>query len=526
MAENNDLSMSRYIRMGYRLGQEDETLLPQVLTDRVGLPQGRIKPSDGVIFFNIRGEREIELTQSLTADKFDKFPVVAGLNLSFATMIEYKNGLPVDIAFPPQGVLTDTLSEVLSRHGRQQLKITEGEKAFHVGYFFNGKREALFPGEERIIIPTRKDVTLFDEAPEMSIESLTAGIIETLQAGKYDFILANLPNVDVVGHVDKEAPVLQAIEAVDRAAGLIIETAQKAGYSVIVSADHGSADHWYYPDGTVDTGHSASPVPFILIHSERLALRESGDLTDVAPTVLHLLGLPKPAAMTGSSLIAETALKPCPRVLLLLLDGWGHREATNCNLIARAHTPTMDSAWRNHPHAILAAAGLSVGLPEKTVGNSEAGHIHLGAGRRIYSDRVRIDQAIADGTFFANEAFLKVMKQVKNKKAALHLLGIVSFFSSHGSIEHLFALMELARREKLAEVYIHAMLGRRGELPESGAAYLEKVEKKAVELGVGKLVSVIGRYWSLDREENWDRIEKTYRMLVWGEGNTIREGRD
>ncbi len=523
MTKNINLVMSQYIRLGYRLGQEDETLLPHVLTDGTGLPLGRIKPADGVIFFNIRGEREIELTQSLTEEKFDKFPTRAGLNLSFATMIEYKKGLPVYAAFPPQGSLTDTLSEVLSRHGKQQLKITEGEKAFHVGYFFNGKREDPFPGEDRIVIPTRKDVTLFDEAPEMSIASLTANLIATLHGGKYDFILANLPNVDVVGHVDKEAPVLKAIEAVDRAAGLIIAEAQKAGYSVLVTADHGSAEHWYYPDGTVDTGHSASPVPFVLIHPGRTALRESGDLTDVAPTVLQLLGLPKPAAMTGNSLISGNNLKPGPRVLLLLLDGWGYREETRGNLIAKAHTPIMDQIWYNYPHAILQAAGLSVGLPAKTVGNSEAGHLHLGAGRRLYSDRVRIDQSIADGSFFTNEAFLAVMRQVKKKKTALHILGIVSFFSSHGSIEHLFALMELARRENLPEVYIHAMLGRRGELPESGAAYLEKVEKKAADLGVGKLVSVIGRFWSLDREENWDRVEKAYRMLVWGEGKTIRE---
>ncbi len=293
MGGNNYHLLSRYIRRGYRLGQEDETLLPHLLGCRMGLPQGRIKPADGVIFFNIRGEREIELTESLTGEKFDKFPVAAGLNLSFATMIEYKKGLPVQVAFPPEGAIKDTLSEVLSRHGKKQLKITEGEKAFHVGYFFSGKRESLFPGEDRIVIPTRKDVTLFDEAPEMSIEPLTATLIETLQAGQYNFILANLPNVDVVGHVDKEAPVLKAIEAVDRAARLIIAAAQKAGYSIIVTADHGSAEHWYYPDGTVDTGHTDSPVPFVLIHPESLALRESGDLTDVAPTVLHLLGLPK-----------------------------------------------------------------------------------------------------------------------------------------------------------------------------------------------------------------------------------------
>jgi 2,3-bisphosphoglycerate-independent phosphoglycerate mutase len=163
-----------------------------------------------------------------------------------------------------------------------------------------------------------------------------------------------------------------------------------------------------------------------------------------------------------------------------------------------------------------------VGLPAGAVGNSEAGHLHIGAGRRVYSDRVKIDRAIADGSFFCNEAFLQTIRSIRDHKKALHLLGIVSFFSSHGSIRHLFALMELARREGIRNLYIHAMLGRRGEMPESGAHYIGSVERKAAEIELGKVVSVIGRYWSMDREENWDRIEKTYRMLVHGEGTPCR----
>jgi len=164
-----------------------------------------------------------------------------------------------------------------------------------------------------------------------------------------------------------------------------------------------------------------------------------------------------------------------------------------------------------------------VGMPKGTVGNSEAGHLHLGAGRRIPSDRLRIDEALEDGSFYENEAFLWAMRGAKRAGTRLHLLGIVSFYSSHGSLDHLLALMELARRERVEEVYIHSMLGRRGEHPESGARYIEQVEEATARLGVGRLVSVIGRFWSLDREENWDRIEKTYRWLVHGEGRPVRE---
>jgi 2,3-bisphosphoglycerate-independent phosphoglycerate mutase len=184
----------------------------------------------------------------------------------------------------------------------------------------------------------------------------------------------------------------------------------------------------------------------------------------------------------------------------------------------------MDAFKKNYPWTTLLASGEAVGLPPGTVGNSEAGHLHIGAGRTIFSDRLKIDQAIQEGTFFKNPAFLDAMHRSLRLGSPLHLMGIVSFFSSHGSINHLFALMDLAKRSGIKELYIHAMLGRRGELPESGAIYIERVEQKAREIGLGKVVSVIGRYWSMDREDNWDRIEKTYRMLVHGEGLHIPEG--
>ena len=160
-------------------------------------------------------------------------------------------------------------------------------------------------------------------------------------------------------------------------------------------------------------------------------------------------------------------------------------------------------------------------MPPGTVGNSEAGHLHIGSGRRVFLDRVRIDRAVADGGFYQNEAFVEAMRQARQKGRALHLMGIISHYSSHGTIRHLFALLETARRHGLRDVYIHGFLGRRGERPESGALYVEKVEDKCRELGVGRVVTVLGRYWSLDREENWDRVEKAYRAMVFGDGRKV-----
>jgi 2,3-bisphosphoglycerate-independent phosphoglycerate mutase len=210
------------------------------------------------------------------------------------------------------------------------------------------------------------------------------------------------------------------------------------------------------------------------------------------------------------------------RVMLVIADGWGARDDAYGNMILEAETPVMDRLQQKWPSTRLEAAGESVGMPADTVGNSEAGHTHIGAGHLVLSDRVRIDRAIADGSFFENEVFRWAMEGAKRDDTKLHLLGIISFYSSHGSINHLKALMKMARQTNVPEVYIHGMLGRRGERPESGAIYTEEIEREAERLGNGMaLVSIIGRFWSLDREENWDRVEKTYRWLVEGKGRAV-----
>jgi len=230
--------------------------------------------------------------------------------------------------------------------------------------------------------------------------------------------------------------------------------------------------------------------------------------------------------MTGLSLVAPDSFAAeganRRQVLLLILDGWGIGDGGPGDLIAQAHTPVIDALLAEWPSAKLTASGPAVGMPAGTVGNSESGHLHIGAGRVVPADRVRINRALDDGTFFENEAFLWAMRGAKRDGTQLHLLGIVSFYSSHGSVEHLMALLEMARREAVPEVYIHSMLGRRGERPESGAIYIEQVEREAERMGVGQVATVIGRFWSLDREEHWDRIEKTYRMLVEGQGRPVR----
>ncbi|MCX7816453.1 MAG: alkaline phosphatase family protein [Syntrophales bacterium] len=517
-------AMADAVKRAYMMGEEDETLEPRVLVGDSG-PLGRVRDGDAVIFYNIRGEREIELTRCFVDRNFDVFPIVKFNDLLFATMIEYAPELPVEVIFPSEGPICETLCEVLSIAGKRQVKITEAEKAIHIGYFFNGKRWEHFEGEDRIIVPTRKDVVLFDEAPEMSIHGIIEKTLGVLEDSIYDFIVVNFPNVDVVGHVENREAILKAVEAVDKATGTLVEAAKQQGVWVVITADHGTVEKWLYPDGSVDTGHTDSPVPFIIVPPSGIVdVIPEGSLIDVAPTVLSLFGLEKPRLMTGRSLIRGSyGCSGFKCILMIILDGWGYRKGKKGNLIASAHTPVMDHLLNSYPFSLLKAAGEYVGLPPGTVGNSEAGHLHLGAGRVILSDRLKIDRSVERGHIYKNETLKRIMAAVKERASALHLMGIVSFFSSHGSLKHLYALLEMAKQEGIEKVYIHAMLGRRGELPESGTRYIRDLEMFCKKIGVGKVVSVIGRYWSLDREENWDRIEKTYRMLVYGEGFPVFE---
>lgn len=518
---------AKVIQEAYQVGEEEETLEPRVLVDHQGIPIGRFRQGDYIIFYNLRGEREVELCQSLVDKDFGHFQVNHDLDLHLITMIPYHKNLSAKVAFPREEEIRQTLSETLSKNGFRQAKISESEKAIHVGFFFNGKILEPFPGEERIIVPTPKDVPYLDQKPEMNAAGVAQGAIQKLFDEKIDFILANFANIDVVGHFENEKAIKKAIATVDSYLGQCVKAAKEAKVLTLITADHGTVEKWFYADGTIDTGHTDSPVPFILVdHDEKRKtlwrLRSEGELRDVAPTILEIFKITSPDSMTGRSLLVNSVpLKNKERILLIILDGWGYRAERMGNLIAQAQTPVMDNLMANNPFTTLQASGEAVGLPEGTVGNSEAGHMHIGAGRRIFSDRLLIDQAIADGSFFEREAFLWAIRRTKRENKNLHLLGIVSFFSSHGSVNHLLSLLKLAKRESLEKVYLHALVGRRGEYRQSGARYLEIIEGEMKNIGVGQIVSVIGRYWALDREENWDRVEKTYRLLVYGEGKPV-----
>lgn len=211
-------------------------------------------------------------------------------------------------------------------------------------------------------------------------------------------------------------------------------------------------------------------------------------------------------------------MKPGEPVVLLILDGWGEREAKDGNAIASAFTPCFTGFAKCYAYTKLVAFGEAVGLPKGQMGNSEVGHLNIGAGRIVYQDLTRISKAVADKDFFSNKALLDAAGKVQEGKGALHLMGLLSDGGVHSHLEHLFALLEMARQQRVEKVFIHAILDGRDVPPSSAQSYLARLEAKCSELGTGKVATVAGRYWAMDRDSRWDRIGKAYSAYVYGEG--------
>ncbi|MHA6482120.1 2,3-bisphosphoglycerate-independent phosphoglycerate mutase [Paenibacillus sp. strain BS8-2] len=205
-------------------------------------------------------------------------------------------------------------------------------------------------------------------------------------------------------------------------------------------------------------------------------------------------------------------------VALIILDGFGLRDDVTGNAVAQANKPNYDRYWSQYPHTTLTASGEAVGLPEGQMGNSEVGHLNIGAGRIVYQDLTRISKSIRDGEFYDNETLLGAIRHAKSRGKKLHLYGLLSDGGVHSHIAHLFALLELAKKEELEDVYIHAFLDGRDVSPDSAKGYVEQLVAKIDEIGVGRIATVQGRYYAMDRDKRWERTEKSYRAMVYGEG--------
>ena len=290
------------IEQSYAVDETDEFIKPTVICGDAG-PVGMIRDGDSIIFFNFRADRARELTVALTKRDFDGFRRESVPELSsYVTMTRYDENFPFPAAFPPDKI-THILGEVLSEHNLTQLRIAETEKYAHVTYFFNGGAETSFEGEDRCLIPSPKDVATYDLKPEMSAYLVTEEVLKRLDGNKYDFILLNFANPDMVGHTGIMDAAVKACETIDVCLKKIVEKVMAVGGLVMITADHGNCEKMWDGDKPF-TAHTTNPVPFILLQ-KGVKLRDNGILADVAPTVLDLMGIEKPDEMTGESLIKD-----------------------------------------------------------------------------------------------------------------------------------------------------------------------------------------------------------------------------
>ncbi len=263
---------------------------------------GTIKPDDAVIFFNYRNDRAKELTVVLTQHDMPEQGMKTIPGLQYYCMTPYDSSFTgVHILFPKENV-NNTLGEYLSNLGKKQLLIAETEKYAHVTFFFNGGREEPYEGEDRILVASPK-VATYDLQPEMSAPEVAEKLAAEIRRDVYDFVVVNFANGDMVGHTGIYPAIQKAVETVDNCCREVVEAAKATGYEVIIIADHGNADNAINADGTPNTAHSLNPVPCVYVTDDKNARVENGILADVAPTILHIMGLPQPAEMTGHNLI-------------------------------------------------------------------------------------------------------------------------------------------------------------------------------------------------------------------------------
>jgi 2,3-bisphosphoglycerate-independent phosphoglycerate mutase len=292
-------SAEEAVKDSYAHQRTDEFMLPTVILGE----DGRIRDKDGVIFCNFRSDRAREITRAITDPAFDGFPRASVPKLSaFVCLTTYDETFGLPVAFPPVR-LTHILGEVVSSHGLRQLRIAETEKYAHVTFFFNGGEEEPFPLEDRVLVPSPRDVATYDLKPEMSAREVTDEVVRRIRSGLYGFILVNYANPDMVGHTGVMAAAVRAVEVLDECLGRVLQAAKETGFRVLITADHGNLEVMHdRATGQPHTAHTTDPVPFIAVGSEA-TLRDGGCLADVAPTVLRIMGIAQPEEMTGTSLI-------------------------------------------------------------------------------------------------------------------------------------------------------------------------------------------------------------------------------
>lgn len=498
--------LAELVRKSYEKGEIDYSLSP------ITLGTGFIHDGDNVVFCCRRGEREIELTEMFTDPVFDKAERKALKDIDFSILTLYHEKFKdLPVVFGPSHVKMP-LAEVLSKAGKTQFHCSESEKFAHVTFFLNGGENQPFLGETDTCVPSLKGVP-FDTKPELSLPEVADKVEEAL--GKYDFIVTNFANGDVIGHTANDAAKIEASGHVSKALEQVVEAAKKAGYVVAITADHGNIEILHTEKGKPHVAHTSNLVAFIMIDplNDGAITLKDGSLKDIAPTVLSVMGIPQPAEMDGSVLCSDHDFGKDRKMLLIICDGWGLGDKTDNDAIFLGDTPYWDSLLENEAWSSLHASGGYVGLGDGKPGNSEAGHSNIGAGRVVPQDDIRLDSAIADGSFMQNQVLLDSIAKAKEKGCALHLIGLLTKKSSHGSIFYPLAVAEMAK--ELPEVYLHVIFDGRSTEPGSAPALLEELDEMIESRGLNlQVVDGVGRGIALDRDGNYGKVKLAYDNMI------------
>lgn len=501
-------SLIKLVQEAYKKGIDDYHMAPLKASD-----DGAISNGDSVVFCCRRGEREIELTNMFVDPSFDKVPRHFFDDLYFVLLTQYhEKFMSYPIAFTPLHV-HEPLGQVLAENGKTQFHIAESEKYAHVTFFFNGGENKPFEREVDYCIPSPKGIP-FDEKPELSLSQVANKVIDELD--HFDFIVVNFANGDVIGHTSNKDAKIKACKAVSENLERVVKAAQEKNYVVAITADHGNIETLYTKNGTPHVAHTTNKVAFFLLDAEkdkRIGLKD-GSLRDVAPTILDVMGIKKPSLMDGNSLAGDYNFGQNRKVILVILDGWGLGTGDDNDAIYLASTPYWDNLLSHFSHAKLDASGPFVGLGDGKPGNSEAGHMNLGAGRCVIQDDIRIDKAMEDGEFENNPVLIEAVKRSIEKKKALHLLTYLTYKSSHGSMDYAVSICKIAKKLGQDKVFLHIIFDGRSTEPGSAPELLKELEYKLNTIGVGQIVDGIGRGLALDRDNNWQNVKLAYDLFT------------
>ncbi len=299
-------SATAAIQASYDEGKTDEFVVPTVIMEN-GAPRAVIRTGDSIIFYNFRPDRARQMTRAFCDEEFSGFDRGERVATTYVCFTDYDETIGNKLVAFEKELITNTFGEFLAANGLKQARIAETEKYAHVTFFFNGGIEEPNPGEDRYLIPSPKEVPTYDLKPEMSAPAVCDKLCECIRSGKYDVIIINFANPDMVGHTGVEAAAIQAVETVDACVGRAVEAIKESGGAMFICADHGNAEQLVdYETGEPFTAHTTNPVPFILVNAgAEYGLREGGCLADIAPTLIELMGMEKPKEMTGKSLLVR-----------------------------------------------------------------------------------------------------------------------------------------------------------------------------------------------------------------------------